>query len=112
MWGYRNYETSDDSRNNWWVALFTYGEGWHNNHHAFPRMARHGHRWWEIDITYATIWLMKRLGLAWEVVGDQTAGQSSASVSAPVAANRSNLDALNRQNHRPMQRTDTPHRER
>jgi len=68
IWGYRNYETTDNSRNNWWVALLTYGEGWHNNHHAYPRMARHGHRWWEIDITFATIRLLQRLGLAWNVV--------------------------------------------
>jgi stearoyl-CoA desaturase (delta-9 desaturase) len=67
MWGYRNYTTTDDSRNNWWVALLSYGEGWHNNHHAFPSMARHGHRWWEIDVTYLTIRLLRRLGLAWDV---------------------------------------------
>ena len=68
MWGYRNYETSDLSRNNWWVALITYGEGWHNNHHAYPRMAPHGHRWWEVDVTFLTIRLMRALGLAWDVV--------------------------------------------
>lgn len=68
MWGYRNYDTTDKSRNLWWVALLTYGEGWHNNHHAYPRMARYGHRWWEIDVTFATICLMRRLGLAWDVV--------------------------------------------
>jgi stearoyl-CoA desaturase (delta-9 desaturase) len=68
MWGYRNYETTDDSRNNWWVALISYGEGWHNNHHAFPTLAAHGHRWWEVDVTYLTIRLMKALGLAWDVV--------------------------------------------
>jgi fatty-acid desaturase len=67
MWGYRNYETTDDSRNNWWVALITYGEGWHNNHHAYPTMARHGHRWWEVDLTFATIRLMQFCGLAWDV---------------------------------------------
>ncbi len=71
MWGYRNYETSDDSRNNWWVALITYGEGWHNNHHAYPRMARHGHRWWEVDMTFMAIRLMERLGLVWDVVDHQ-----------------------------------------
>lgn len=71
MWGYRNYQTTDDSRNNWWVALLTYGEGWHNNHHAYPRMARHGHKWWEIDVTFITIWLMKKVGLAWDVVDHQ-----------------------------------------
>lgn len=68
MWGYKNYETTDDSRNNWFVALCTYGEGWHNNHHAYPRMAPHGHKWWEVDITYNIIRLMKLTGLAWDVV--------------------------------------------
>ncbi|HTN77253.1 MAG TPA: fatty acid desaturase [Pirellulaceae bacterium] len=68
MWGYRNYETTDDSRNNWWVALVTYGEGWHNNHHAYPRMAPHGHKWWEIDVTYTMIRMLKACGLAWDVV--------------------------------------------
>lgn len=68
MFGYRNYETTDDSRNNWWVALVTYGEGWHNNHHAYPRLARHGHKWWEIDLTFMMIRLMKAVGLVWDVV--------------------------------------------
>jgi stearoyl-CoA desaturase (delta-9 desaturase) len=68
MWGYRNYKTTDNSRNLWWVALLTYGEGWHNNHHAFPRMANHGHRWWEFDVTFRTIRLLEMLGLAWNVV--------------------------------------------
>ncbi|HEX5103261.1 MAG TPA: fatty acid desaturase, partial [Pirellulaceae bacterium] len=68
MWGYKNYETTDDSRNNWWVALLTYGEGWHNNHHAYPRMAPHGHKWWEIDLTFLTIRALQAVGLAWDVV--------------------------------------------
>ncbi len=68
MFGYKNYETTDDSRNNWWVAIVTYGEGWHNNHHAFPRLARHGHKWWEIDMTYMFIRGMKAVGLVWDVV--------------------------------------------
>ena len=68
MWGYRNYKTTDDSRNNWWVALITYGEGWHNNHHAYPRMALHGHKWWEIDPTWAAIRVLRICGLAWDVV--------------------------------------------
>lgn len=67
MWGYRNYETTDESKNLWWVGLLAYGEGWHNNHHAFQRSARHGHRWWEIDVTYWVIRLMKSVGLAWNV---------------------------------------------
>lgn len=68
IWGYRNYETTDDSKNLWWVAALTYGEGWHNNHHAHQRMAQHGHRWWEFDITWNTIRLMRAVGLAWNVV--------------------------------------------
>ena len=67
MWGYRNYDTRDDSRNLWWVGLLAFGEGWHNKHHAYPGRARHGHRWWEFDFTYRTICLMERLGLAWRV---------------------------------------------
>lgn len=70
MWGYRNYRTSDDSTNLWWVAVLTFGEGWHNNHHAFQRMARHGHRWWEFDPTYLAICVLEKLGLAWNVVHD------------------------------------------
>jgi fatty-acid desaturase len=68
MWGYRTYETPDDSRNLWWVALITYGEGWHNNHHAYPSMARAGHKWWEVDVTFATIRLLEKLGIVWNVV--------------------------------------------
>ena len=68
MWGYRNYETTDDSPNLWWVGLLAYGEGWHNNHHAYQRMARHGHRWWEIDVTYWAILALEKMGLAWNVV--------------------------------------------
>jgi fatty-acid desaturase len=68
MWGYRNYETTDDSTNLWWVGLLAFGEGWHNNHHAFQRMAKHGHKWWEIDTTYWVILALEKLGLAWNVV--------------------------------------------
>ncbi len=49
MWGQRRFNTRDDSRNNWWVALITFGEGWHNNHHAHPTSARHGLAWYEFD---------------------------------------------------------------
>lgn len=70
MWGYRNYETTDDSRNLWWVGLLSFGEGWHNNHHAYQKLARHGHRWWEVDVTYWSICLLERLGLAWNVARD------------------------------------------
>lgn len=66
-WGYRNYETDDDSRNNWWVALLSFGEGWHNNHHADQRSAAHGHKWYEIDVTYLTIRALGLVGLAWDI---------------------------------------------
>lgn len=68
MFGYRTYETRDNSRNLWWVGLLGWGEGWHNNHHAFQRVARHGHRWWELDVTYMVVAIMERTGLAWNIV--------------------------------------------
>ena len=64
VWGYRNYETPDVSRNNALIALVTGGEGWHNNHHADSRSARHGHKWWEIDQTWLLIRVLMLLGLA------------------------------------------------
>src|SRR5215469_15117415 len=67
MWGSRRFETKDDSRNNWWVALLTGGEGWHNNHHAHPVSARHGLKWWEIDPNFWGIWILAKLGLAKKV---------------------------------------------
>jgi stearoyl-CoA desaturase (delta-9 desaturase) len=67
LWGYRNYVTRDRSTNLWWVALLSLGEGWHNNHHAFPRSARHGLRWWEVDVSYGVIYLLSLVGLAWQV---------------------------------------------
>ena len=63
VWGYRTHETRDDSTNLWWVALITYGEGWHNNHHAYQTSARHGLAWWELDMTYIGIKLMSYVGL-------------------------------------------------
>ncbi|MGI4826648.1 MAG: acyl-CoA desaturase [Janthinobacterium lividum] len=67
LWGARRFETRDDSRNNWWVAIVTGGEGWHNNHHAHPVSARHGLAWYEFDINYYGIWLMEQVGLAKKV---------------------------------------------
>ena len=69
LWGYRNYDTDENSRNNWFFALATNGDGWHNNHHADPRSAAHGfHRWWELDVTYLTIRLLELVGLVTDVV--------------------------------------------
>ncbi len=68
MYGYRNYSTGEDSRNNWFVAVLTVGEGWHNNHHEDPSAATVQHRWWELDISYYEIKLLERLGLAKDVI--------------------------------------------
>ncbi len=68
LWGYRNYETGESSRNNWLVGYLSGGEGWHNNHHADPRSARHGHLWWETDLGWESIRLFKLLGLATRVM--------------------------------------------
>ena len=66
-WGSRRFSTRDDSTNSWWVALLTFGEGWHNNHHAFPRSAFHGLRWWQIDISAYLIRALEAVGLVWNV---------------------------------------------
>ena len=63
VWGRRRYATSDESRNNWLLALITLGEGWHNNHHRYPSSVRQGFYWWEIDITYYGLRLLAALGL-------------------------------------------------
>ena len=67
LWGGRRFATKDDSRNNWWVALLTFGEGWHNNHHAHPTSAAHGLAWYEVDLTYMHIKALQLLGLASDV---------------------------------------------
>jgi len=68
VWGYRNYDTPDISRNNVILGLLVSGEGWHNNHHADPRSARHGHKWWELDLSWLFIRFLMALGLAKNVV--------------------------------------------
>ena len=65
--GCRNFPVPDVSTKSWWVALLAYGEGWHNNYHAFPTSARHGMRFWEIDPAYAFIRLLQAIGLAWNL---------------------------------------------
>ncbi|MDA7979779.1 MAG: acyl-CoA desaturase [Pirellulales bacterium] len=66
-YGTRPYETPDNSRNNAWLALITFGEGWHNNHHFFPKSARQGFRWWQVDVSYYLLVLMSWLGLVWDL---------------------------------------------
>jgi stearoyl-CoA desaturase (delta-9 desaturase) len=85
MWGSQRFHTGDDSTNSFWVAMLTFGEGWHNNHHALPQSARHGVAWYEIDVNWWGISVLRRLGLAWDVkrLTLKPAGESSA-ISGPV----------------------------
>jgi stearoyl-CoA desaturase (Delta-9 desaturase) len=68
FFGRRDFKTGDESRNLMWLAPFTFGESWHNNHHAFPTSYRHGLRGWQLDISAGVIWMLEKLGLAWDVV--------------------------------------------
>jgi stearoyl-CoA desaturase (delta-9 desaturase) len=66
-YGQRSYDTPDQSRNNFWIALFTFGEGWHNNHHRYLQMPYFGHKWYQIDIGKWVLQLCKPLGLVWDL---------------------------------------------
>jgi fatty-acid desaturase len=68
VWGYRTYETRGNSRNSILIGLVSNGDGWHNNHHADQRAASHGHKWWELDVTYITLCGLRLFGLAWDVI--------------------------------------------
>lgn len=67
LFGSRSYETSDSSKNNWLLALLTFGEGWHNNHHQYPGLERHGHRWWEFDLTHSLLKILSSLGVVYDM---------------------------------------------
>ncbi len=67
--GRRRFPTRDDSRNNFWLAMVTFGEGWHNNHHYYPASARQGFYWWEIDLTWYGLVVLSWLGLVWDLKG-------------------------------------------
>ena len=67
VWGKRRFDTDDDSRNNFWLALITLGEGWHNNPPRWPRSVRQGFRWYEIDITWYGLWVLSKLGIVWDL---------------------------------------------
>ena len=90
LWGYRNYNTGESSRNNLVVGYLAFGEGWHNNHHAHPRSAQHGHMWWEFDGTWLTIRLLEMLGLATKVIGarSQSAARQLSAQIIPVPTDR------------------------
>jgi stearoyl-CoA desaturase (delta-9 desaturase) len=87
LWGYKNYPVGDLATNNWWVAILALGEGWHNNHHAFGESAKHGHKWWEFDITWGVIRIMRGLGLATDIRLAATIDKSL-NVSATAAPGR------------------------
>jgi len=89
-WGSRRFNTRDLSTNNWLIAIFfTFGEGWHNNHHAHPVSARHGLKWYEVDLNWYGIWLLKKLGLARHVyrvkLNELEKGSSLSPVMKPVS---------------------------
>ena len=67
IFGKRSFDTNDDSTNNWFVAILTFGEGWHNNHHAYPTSARHGLKWYQFDMNWLTIRLFEKLGWAEQI---------------------------------------------
>jgi sn-1 stearoyl-lipid 9-desaturase len=96
MWGSRRFKTHDLSTNNLFVALLTWGEGWHNNHHAHPTSARHGLRWYEVDVNWYGIWALEKLGLAKKILlakvntklpEDEPKAAEKAPVSMPVNPN-------------------------
>ena len=67
VWGSRRYQTKDTSRNNWFLALLTLGEGWHNNHHHYMRSARQGFFWWEVDPTYYALVVLSWMQIVWDL---------------------------------------------
>jgi len=85
--GYRSHETADASRNNFWVGLGSFGEGFHNNHHAKPKCAAHGLQWWEFDLTKYLIWTLEKFGLAWQVAWPKSeTAESETELVAPVGS--------------------------
>ena len=90
IWGSQRFKTNDESRNNLLLAIFTLGEGWHNNHHQFPGATRQGYMWWELDITYMILKLLEKLGIVWDLTTPKqlSAANSSFTVSShPVGGN-------------------------
>lgn len=82
MWGSQRFATGDTSTNSFWVAILTFGEGWHNNHHAQPGSARHGFTWYELDVNWYGIWTLRTLGLAWDIKMPKMGAESSPRLAA------------------------------
>jgi fatty-acid desaturase len=85
LWGSRRFRTTDDSRNNWWVALLTFGEGWHNNHHAYQVSARHGLTWYELDCTWLQLKALEKLGIIRDMVEVNAEGEYESRRAAAAA---------------------------
>jgi fatty-acid desaturase len=105
--GYRSYETGENSRNNWFVALISNGEGWHNNHHADQRSAAHGHRWYEVDVTYLTIRALVAVGLAhsciepnYRLLDNATINDDATADEAPTSGAAGGIPAMKRKARR------------
>ena len=77
MIGYRSHNTDDQSTNCWWVSILTFGEGWHNNHHAVQYSARFGWNWWEIDMVWYVVWALEKVGLATNVKASRTMAKAT-----------------------------------
>jgi stearoyl-CoA desaturase (delta-9 desaturase) len=93
IWGSRPFRSHDQSRNNFLFGLFSWGEGWHNNHHAFPTSARHGLEWWQLDISWIVIRAMQAMGLVWKVrLPSEKMIASKAVISSPEPAAIANRD--------------------
>jgi fatty-acid desaturase len=83
MWGTQRFATRDTSKNSFWVALLTFGEGWHNNHHAHPQSARHGLAWYELDLNWYAIQALRMLGLARDVKAQKLSPDQDSKASVP-----------------------------
>jgi stearoyl-CoA desaturase (delta-9 desaturase) len=81
--GRRRFDTRDDSRNNFGLALLTFGEGWHNNHHRYPSSVRQGLYWWEIDLTYYALRALAAFGLVWDLRAAPSPGRPAAAGEVP-----------------------------
>jgi stearoyl-CoA desaturase (delta-9 desaturase) len=85
MWGSQRFLTGDTSKNSFWVAMLTFGEGWHNNHHAHPQSAKHGIAWYEFDMNWMGISALRMLGLAWDIKLPKLKPAENVPDKAPVA---------------------------
>ncbi|MEE8061308.1 MAG: acyl-CoA desaturase [Gemmatimonadales bacterium] len=113
--GTQRYVTGDDSRNNWWLAIITLGEGWHNNHHAYQSSTRQGFRWYEVDITFYALTALSWIGVVWDlrsppaavVKGEQRLGRNTLEKVARELAASFPLERISEEVHAALARTPT-----